>query len=61
MHNYEKALEEFEFAYKYDNDCHDAIRNIGIIYANMRNYKEALDSFLIIYDKQLYNLKIYWM
>ena len=33
MHNYEKALEEFEFAYKYDNDCHDAIRNIGIIYA----------------------------
>lgn len=45
----QNALEEFDLAYKYDNDCGDAIRNKGIVYIYMKNYTKALEFLFDFY------------
>lgn len=46
----DKAIQEFNIAYKYDSDCLDAIYNKGIVLIYMSKYQEALDSLLAFHN-----------
>jgi tetratricopeptide (TPR) repeat protein len=43
---FKRVLEEFETAYKYDNNCLDAIYNKGLTLISMKKYREALDTLM---------------
>jgi len=47
----DKALKEFDSAYKYDNFCVDAIYNKGLVFMFLKNYLEALNNFINV-DKR---------
>lgn len=44
----DKAIQEFDYAYRIDNDCLDAIYNKGILLLSMNKYKEALENLLLV-------------
>lgn len=44
----DKAIQEFNIAYKYDSNCLDAIYNKAMTLTSMSKYQEALDNLLIV-------------
>lgn len=45
---FEKAICEFELAYKYDNDCLNAIYNKGLALISLNKYREALGNLMYV-------------
>lgn len=46
----DKAIQEFNIAFKYESNCFDAIYNKGITLISMNEYQEALDALLAFHN-----------
>lgn len=54
----DKAIQEFDIAYKYDKNYVDAIYNKGVTLVIMRKYKEALDNLFVVYNLNSNDLEV---